>query len=313
MNVTSPRSDMLLVARRELRIVWRSGGAITGLLLMAAVAWLPALLLPLRAGAFGVASFAELLPLTIAAEGVVLPLVALLFGAEMLAGEVEDGSLLSVITLPLARASCYLGKLTGRVIALAAAQVTVFGLVAVVVGSARGQDGLGSYVLVQAFALILSVACVAVGAALAAGGRGRVHAYVGSLLTWLVLVFVVDALLLGVIVAVAPAAPTEVGAHGHSELSEVMPMGEASGLGPTGELTISRTGAWMLTLDPVDLFRLGALSASSLAAVSPGGAVGRAVGAGVRESALPLAAGWFAWLVLPVLVGLRRFRSLPLR
>jgi len=310
-NVPQHRSDVLRVAGRELRIVWRSRGATTGVLLVAAVAWLPALLLPLRAGAFGVASFAELLPLTVAAEGVVLPLIAILFGAEMLAGEVEDGSLLSVVTLPLSRASCFLGKLAGRVLALVAVGGAVFGLAALVVGSVRGTEGLAGYVVVQVSALLLTTACVAVGAAVAAGGRGRVHVYAVSLLTWVVLVFLVDAVLLAAIVALAPAAPTQVGEHGHSELSESMPALDGRGPDLAGGSEVDRTAAWLLTLDPVDLFRLGALSA-----VAPGSAdrsVATAVGATLTIPVAPLAVGWVGWLALPTLIGLRRFRRLPLR
>lgn len=304
MNVPPPSSRLLLVARRELRIVWRNRGVTTGLLLVAAVAWLPAVLLPLRAGAFGVASFPELLPLTIAVEGVILPLIALLFGAETLAGEVEEGSLLAIVTLPLSRASCFLGKLTGRVAALVVAQGASFGLAALVVGFVNGPEGLAGYAVVQISALLLSSACVAVGAAIAAGGRGRVHVYAVSLLTWLVLVFLIDAVLLAAIVALAPAAPTQVGEHGHSELSGAMPLPDERGQGLGGEAGIDRTAAWLLTLDPVDLFRLGALSA-----ISPPGRVGGTTTA----PTLPLAVGWLCWLVLPTLIGLRRFRRLPLR
>jgi Cu-processing system permease protein len=302
---------MLRVARRELRIVCRSRGVNTGLVLIAALAWLPAVLLPLRAGAFGVASFSVVMPLTIAAEGVVLPLLALLFGAEMLAGEVEDGSLLSVVTLPLSRTHCFLGKLLGRVTVLIVAEGVVFGLAMLAIASMRGREGLAGYAVVQGSAILLSTACVVIGAAIAAGGRGRLHAYAISLLTWGVLVFLIDALLLAAIVGLAPAAPTQVGEHGHSELSDSMPdRGDGSDGMPGGADTFP-TGAWLLTLDPVDLFRLGAL-----AAVPPAGpeqATWRSVGAALRLSAAPLTAGWLSWLTLPTLIGWWRFRRLPLR
>jgi len=310
-TVRQSRPDIVRVAHRELQIIWRSRGAITGFLLVAAVAWLPAALLPLRAGTFGLASFSDLMPLTVAAEGVVLPLVALLFGAEMLAGEMEDGSLLALVTLPLSRTSCFLGKLAGRVTALVVLESVLFGLAAVAVGLVNGVEGLAGYVAVQTSALLLSVACVAVGAAIAAGRRGRVHVYAVSLLTWVVLVFLIDAVLLAVIVALAPAAPTQVGEHGHSELSDSMPARAARGPEMRSGEGIGRTGAWLLTLDPVDLFRLGALSAAL-----PAGAdrsAGRVAGATMEAVFLPLALGWLCWLALPTWLGLRRFRRLPLR
>lgn len=304
-------SGIARVAGRELRIIWRSRGATTGLMLLAAVAWLPAVLLPLRAGAFGVASFSALMPLTIAAEGVVLPLLALLFGAEMLAGEIEDGSLLAIVTLPLSRTSCLLGKLAGRVAALVVLQGLLFALAALVVGSVNGLEGLAGYAVVQVSALLLSVACVAVGAAIAAGGHGRVHVYAVSLLTWVVLVFLIDAVLLAAIVALAPAAPTQIGEHGHSELSDSMPAQAEPGPGMAGGEGVDRTGAWLLTLDPVDLFRLAALSAVFPATADR--SAEHTVGATTNFPALPLAVGWLCWLALPTWLGLRRFRSLPLR
>lgn len=279
--------------------------------MLAAVAWLPAVLLPLRAGAFGVASFSALMPLTIAAEGVVLPLLALLFGAEMLAGEIEDGSLLAIVTLPLSRTSCLLGKLAGRVAALVVLQGLLFALAALVVGSVNGLEGLAGYAVVQVSALLLSVACVAVGAAIAAGGHGRVHVYAVSLLTWVVLVFLIDAVLLAAIVALAPAAPTQIGEHGHSELSDSMPAQAEPGLGMAGGEGVDRTGAWLLTLDPVDLFRLAALYAVLPATADR--SAEHTVGATTNFPALPLAVGWLCWLALPTWLGLRRFRSLPLR
>jgi len=310
-TVPQSRPDIVRVAHRELQIVWRSRGAITGFLLVAAVAWLPAVLLPLRAGTFGLASFSDLMPLTIAAEGVVLPLVALLFGAEMLAGEMEDGSLLALVTLPLSRTSCFLGKLAGRVTALVVLESVLFGLAAVAVGFVNGAEGLAGYVAVQTSALLLSAACVAVGAAIAAGRRGRVHVYAISLLTWVVLVFLIDAVLLAVIVALAPATPTQIGEHGHSELSDSMPARAEGGSGMASGEGIGRAGAWLLTLDPVDLFRLGALSAVLPTAADR--SAGREAGATVAVSSVPLVLGWLCWLALPTWIGLRRFRRLPLR
>lgn len=296
--------DVLRVAGRELRIVLRGRGAVTGLLVLAALTWIPPLLLPLRGGGFGVAPFVELLPLAVAAEGVVLPLVALLFGAEMLAGETERGSLPSLVTLPLSRTDCFLGKLLGRLAVLAGAEVALFGAAASVLAVAGGTEGLAGYVAVQVSALLLSAACVAIGAALAAGGRDRVGAYAVTLLAWVTLVFVVDGVLLAAIVSVTPPAPTSIGEHGHSELSEAMPLGPPNA-DTTSETTagpsLDRPGAWLLTLDPVDLFRLGGLAADA-DANDPTRAMVVA----------PLAVGWLAWLAVPTLVGVVRFRTLPL-
>ena len=95
-----------------------------------------------------------------------------------------------------------------------------------------------------------------------------------------------------------------------------MPMPDPRGRWSFGGVTVERSAAWLLALDPVDLFRLAALvSATPDVGTSEradtGGAA--AVGDAGASSTLPLAVGWAAWLVFPTLVGVRRFRSLPLR
>lgn len=296
------RGAVALVMLRELRIVTRGRGAVTGIVLLAAVAWLPPLLLPLRGGRLGVASFGDLVPLALAAEGVLLSLLALLFGADSLAGEIEDGSLKAVVTLPLSRTACFTGKLFGRVLSLLGAQLVLFGSAGIVIGLVNGTDGWTGYARLQVFALLLTVTCTAIGAAIAAGGRGRVHVYAVALLTWVALVFVVDAVLLAGIVVLAPEAPQQVGEHGHSEMATAMPADPSAssrGPGPLGS-----PAAWLLTLDPVDLFRLGALS-NTAALDGPGGGTPPA-------SSVPMLVGWLIWLGLPFWIGLARFRRLPL-
>jgi len=211
-------SGALLMAGRELRILRRTRAVRLGSLLLGAVAWLPVLLPPLRRGTLGIAAFDEMVPLQVALGGVVLPLLALLAGAELLAGEREDGSLVPLLTLPLSRGSCLLGKGLGRATALGAAYLACTASAGAAVALARGPQGVWDWTAVTAAGLLLGLASGGIGVLLGAGGRGRVRAFAAALLAWLVMVLALDAALLTAVVALAPPPPHEIGMHGHAEL-----------------------------------------------------------------------------------------------
>jgi hypothetical protein len=197
---------------------------------------------------------------------------------------------------------------------LAAAYVVAFGSAGLATAAARGTEGASTFIAVALAGLLLCLACAGVGMALGASGHGRVRSLGAALLAWLVLVFAIDAALLGVVVALAPAPPAEVGMHGHSELRVEA---EASGVhDPQSEdetesaSRLSRSLPWLMGLDPVDLYRLVAQEASPqlrarLATGLPG--------AGEANLWLPVVAGWLFWLNAPPLFGLLRFRRASLR
>jgi ABC-type transport system involved in multi-copper enzyme maturation permease subunit len=271
-----------------------------GGLLLAAVAWLPALLPPLRRGEFGIAAFDEMISLQVAVGGVVLPLLALLAGVELLAGEREDGSLVPLLTLPLSRGSCLLGKGLGRAAALGAVYLACTASAGAAVAMARGTQGARDWAAVAGAGLLLGFATGGVGLLLGAAGRGRVRAFAAALVAWVVLVLALDAALLTAVVALAPSPPAEVGSHGHAELRA--PGAAGGGDDPHARhaepapASPTPLAGWLLAINPVSLYRLTAL------ALSPGlrprlglalpGFSGVALG-------LTLAAGWLVWLLVP--------------
>ncbi|MFQ5720266.1 MAG: ABC transporter permease subunit, partial [Acidobacteriota bacterium] len=208
----------MLVARREaaLLVRGRTAGALVAVL--GAVAWIPVLLTPLRSGTLGIATFGEATPLLLALAGVVLPLLALLAGTDLLAGEIEDGTLVPVLTLPISRRTCFIGKGLARAALLATAYTTAFGSAGAAVALAHGAAGGVDFVAVAAAGLLLCLVCGGLGAWLGAAGAGRVRAYGAALASWVVLAFVLDAILLALVVAMT-APPPRVGMHGHGELS----------------------------------------------------------------------------------------------
>ena len=299
----------ILVARREWKLLRRSRAAGGAAVLLFTVAWLPPLLLAARAGNLGLAPFGEVAPLALAVSGVILPLLALLAGADLLAGEIQDGSLVPVLTLPISRTACYMGKVAGLVSMLGAVYAAAFGSAILAMVAVHGGGEMADYLVVVAAGFLLSLCCLGIGAALAAGGRGRVRAYAAALAMWMLMVFVVDAVLLTAVVALAPAAPEHIGQRGHDELTRA---GTTEGRLAAGDLPGQDSAvlsAWVMLLDPVDLFRLSVLQTGprlrSQRAMMGLGADGYAAW-------LRLLVGWLAWAAIPVTLGLRRFRGTAL-
>jgi ABC-type transport system involved in multi-copper enzyme maturation permease subunit len=298
-----------LMARREVRLLLRGRGTLGAVALLMGVAWLPVLLLPLRSGLLGVAAFGEMIPLQIALEGVIVPLLALLAGADLLAGELEDGSLLSIVTLPISRRACFVGKCLGRGSLFVGIYLLVFASAGATVMLIQGVAGWQDWTAVAGVGLVLALACGAIGTTLGASGRGRLRAFGGALTVWIVLVFALDALLLAVVVALAPPPPSGVGEHGHSEIQA--PAGEdphARQAEPEGRTPAELSG-WLMALNPVSLFRLTALVSSP--ELRP--RLGLALPAGSpSEMFAVMTLGWLVWLATPLLVGIRLFQRADL-
>lgn len=301
-----------LVAKREVRLLRRSRATLGAAALLAAVAWLPAILLSLRSGSLGLATFEEVVPLQIALTAVMLPLLALLAGAELFAGELEDGSLVPILTLPISRRACFAGKCIGRGGVLAVAYLFAFASAGAGIALTRGILGWRDWAAVVASGLLLSIATGALGAALGAGGRGRVRAFGAALIAWVVLVFALDALLLTLVVALAPPPPGAVGEHGHAEL--LAPRTEMPVHDPHARETVAvrqESGVLsggLMALNPVSLFRLTTLASSPALRPRLGLLSG---GAGSELWAITIG-GWLLWLTVPVAAGLLRFQRADL-
>lgn len=294
--------NVVLVARREGRLWRRSRGGRVALALTFAMAWLPFVLVGLRSGHLRLAAFPEVTALALAVEGVVLPLLSILAGCSLFAGEIEDRTLVPVLCLPITRAQCFWGKLLGLGLGLGMVYVAAFGSVATAAGLLGGTTGFLDYLVVVFFGFLLGVSCFLIGAALGTGGTGRVRAYGAALTAWLVLVFAVDALLLAVVLVTAPPPPETVGRHGHDELS----MGTGAG---SSQEERSPLAAWWLSIDPVSLLRWSSLT------VSPGLSARWNLAPGPRGRSVAIVAiglSWLFWIALPAGTAARRFRRVSL-
>jgi len=279
------------------RMAWGVG------LLLLVTTWLPFMLVPLRSGTWGIAPLDGAVLSSITLGAIVLPLVALLVGADTLAGEMEDGTLSALVTLPISRRALLIGKYLGRAAFLLGAEILACGSVSVAAGIAHGFTGARDFLAVAGSGLLLSLSTLGVGVVLGAGGRGRARALGVALLTWVTLAFVVDGFLLLSVVALAPPPPARPGVHGHAEINAPDRSGATSAV--DGVLMPA-----VIALDPIDLFRILAVRAST--------ATGERLAAslsGMRSTTATtiFAASWLGWLVVPPWLAYRRFRRVILR
>lgn len=303
------------VAIREMAIMYRGRALVAFASLLATAAWLPPLLLSLRRASLGLSSFGETIALGLAFSEMAIPLVGLLCGAEMIAGESEDGTLVAMAALPISRGAIFTGKFIGRSILLATAYLLAFGSSAAAICLLTGAAGLGDYAAIAASGLALLIASCAIGALIGAAARGRVRAFGAAVVAWVIMVFALDAFLLAAIVVIAPAPPEDAASHGYGEMAAQMEMMKLHEMDDDGQdapgRSASRSGAgaaeWLMALDPVDLARITAISTSTV--------LYRRAAAAFAEPAgfAPLAASWMAWIALALGLGVRRFSRADLR
>jgi ABC-type transport system involved in multi-copper enzyme maturation permease subunit len=310
-----PARATMAIARREFSLILRARLSRGMLALLVVVAWLPPVLLALRAGSIGLASFGETVALALAFGEIALPLIGLLGGADLLAGEAEDNTLAMLVALPISRASVFAGKLIARCATLAAAYLMAFGSAAIAIALSHGIEGLADYAILAGAGLALTIACGGIGVALGRPGAGRLRAFGAALLAWIVMVFALDAAILAAVVALAPPAPEQVGAHGYGENAAQMEMMKLHEMdyepgqhraGAAGES--ASAAQWLMALDPVDLFRFTVLSGAPI--LHERAKMG--LGDGAPGWFLLLGA-WLAWIALPLGYALRRFRRTDLR
>ena len=272
------------------------------------------MLLSLRAGSLSLAGFGETVGLALAFGEFALPLIGLLIGADLLAGEYEDATLVPMIALPISRTRFFLGKVVGRTIVLVLTYLAAFACASIAIAIARGTEGWLDYAAVSAGGLTLTLVCVGIGIALGKTGHGRTRAFGAALVAWIVMVFALDAIILAAVVAFAPPPPEDSGSHGYGEMAAQMEMMKLHELDDDqhehrdAETASSPQFAQQLmVLDPVDLFRFTVLSAS------PTLHERAKIGLGNSDTArLVICAAWIAWLIVPMAFALQRFRQADL-
>jgi Cu-processing system permease protein len=125
------------------------------------------------------------------------PLVAVVMGAALIAGEQERGTLEHLLAQPLTRTELLIGKHLGLLAALTAATVAGFVPAAVAIAMAGGASMLGHYLLFPAIAVLAAAAMAAIGVLISVTSKSAVHAQGMAMLTWFGFVLLYDLVLMG--------------------------------------------------------------------------------------------------------------------
>jgi Cu-processing system permease protein len=196
-----------------------------------------------------------------------LPLIALLLSYESLVGEVERGTMLLLLSYPVARWQVVLGKFLGHVAILVFATVVGYG--AAGLAAAEGADGeawraLGAMV---GTSTLLGAIFIALGYLVSVAVRDRGTAAGIAVAVWLVFVVLYDMALLGVLVA------------------------------DEGQIITSSVFGVLMLINPTDLYRMFNLSGTGAGATMSGmaGLAGQAGFSGaILLSAMAI------WIVAPL-------------
>jgi Cu-processing system permease protein len=125
------------------------------------------------------------------------PLVAVVMGAAVIAGEQERGTLEHLLAQPLTRSELLLGKHAGLLAALTAATAAGFVPAGLAIALAAGPGVLGHYLLFPTIAVLAGAAMAAVGVLISVTSRSAVHAQGMAMVTWFGFVLLYDLVLMG--------------------------------------------------------------------------------------------------------------------
>ncbi|GAB1583052.1 ABC transporter permease subunit [Phyllobacterium phragmitis] len=199
-----------------------------------------------------------------------VPLIALLISHDALVGEVERGTMLLLLSYPLARWQILLGKFVGHVAILAFATATGYGIAAAslpLTGTPVNWASLAAFLGMIGSSVVLGGVFVAIGYLLSALAANRGTAAGVAIGVWLFFVLLFDMALLGLLVA----------DQGRTITAPVLDA--------------------VLLLNPADAYRLLNLAGSGSVSMLAGMA-GLAGDSALRPSVLLAALG--VWILLPL-------------
>lgn len=261
--------NILILARKEIREGMRNRWVLAATLLLAALALTLAFLGSAPAGTVGAGALDVVIVSLSSLTIFLVPLIALLISHDAVVGEMERGTMLLLLSYPVARWQVILGKFIGHVAILAFATFIGYGAAAAALaatGTIPDAASWGAFLSMLSTSLMLGAAFVAIGylASALVGERGTAAGI--AIGVWLVFVIVYDMALLGLLVA------------------------------DQGQTVTSGVLDALLLLNPTDAYRLLNLGSGSVAAVS--GMAGVADQAALKPGVLLTALA--AWIIVPL-------------
>jgi Cu-processing system permease protein len=266
----------LMIAAQEIRVGLRNRWVAATTLLMAALALSLVLLGSAPTGAVGADPLAVVVVSLTSLTIFLIPLIALLLSFDSIVGEHERGTLMLLLSYPLARWQVVVGKVLGQTVILGGATLVGYGTAAAALGlqAEIAAEAWLAYSGMIASSVMLGAAFIAMGCLASTLVRERATAAGLAVGVWLFFVLIYDSALLGLLVA---DQGRTVGEHGLNAL---------------------------LLLNPADAFRLFNMTATESVSVYSGMA-----GAGDPAGTAPavLLTALAAWILVPLVLAVAVF------
>jgi Cu-processing system permease protein len=195
--------NILIVARKEIQEGLRNRWVLATTLLLAGLALSLTFLGSAPTGTVGVRALDVVIVSLSSLTIFLLPLIALLISHDAIVGEMERGTMLLLLSYPVARWQVLLGKFVGHLSILAFATLLGYGAAAgalAVTGEAIDAESWKAFASMIGSSILLGAAFIAVGYLVSALVRERGTAGGIAIGIWLVFVLIYDMALLGLLV-----------------------------------------------------------------------------------------------------------------
>src|SRR5215470_5855743 len=195
--------NALIIARKEIHQAVRNRWVLASTLLLAGLALSLTFLGSAPTGTVGARPLDVIIVSLSSLTIFLVPLIALLISHDAIVGDMERGTMLLLLSYPVARWQVLVGKFCGHLAVLAFA--TCFGYGAAIVallatGSSMDREGLTAFVAMIGASVLLGAVFIAIGYWISSVVRDRGTAAGISIGLWLLLVLVYDMALLGLLV-----------------------------------------------------------------------------------------------------------------
>jgi Cu-processing system permease protein len=194
--------NVLIVAGKEIHQAVRNRWVLASTLLLAALALSLTFLGSAPTGTVSVHALDVVIVSLSSLTIFLIPLIALLISHDSIVGDMERGTMLLLLSYPIARWQVLLGKFLGHLAVLAFATCLGYGIAAaalVAAGSHIDRDSLAAFAAMIGSSVLLGAVFVAIGYLVSSLVRDRGTAAGISIGLWLLLVLIYDMALLGLL------------------------------------------------------------------------------------------------------------------
>ncbi|OAE99904.1 hypothetical protein AYJ54_31950 [Bradyrhizobium centrolobii] len=194
--------NALIIARKEIHQAVRNRWVLASTLLLAGLALSLTFLGSAPTGTVGVRALDVVIVSLSSLTIFLIPLIALLISHDAIVGDMERGTMLLLLSYPVARWQVLLGKFIGHLAVLAFATCLGYGIAAaalIATGSRIDSDSLAAFAAMIGSSVQLGAVFVAIGYLVSALVRDRGTAAGVCIGLWLLLVLIYDMALLGVL------------------------------------------------------------------------------------------------------------------